>query len=87
MTSPRPETAQPETARPDGARPDLSYEQARDELVEVVRRLESGGAPLEESLALWERGEQLATICRQWLDGAKAKVEAARASAGEPQPD
>jgi exodeoxyribonuclease VII small subunit len=57
----------------------LSYEQAREELVAVVQRLESGGAPLAESLELWERGEKLAAICQQWLDGAKAKVEAARA--------
>jgi exodeoxyribonuclease VII small subunit len=56
----------------------LSYEQARDELVLIVQRLESGGAPLEESLALWERGEELAAICQAWLDGAKAKVDAAR---------
>jgi exodeoxyribonuclease VII small subunit len=56
----------------------LSYEQARDELIEIVRRLESGGAPLEESLALWERGERLAEICQQWLDGARARVAAAR---------
>ena len=56
----------------------LSYEQARDELMRVVQQLESGGAPLEESLRLWERGEQLATVCQQWLDGAKAKIEAAR---------
>jgi exodeoxyribonuclease VII small subunit len=56
----------------------LSYEQAREELIAVVQRLESGGAPLAESLALWERGEKLAAICQQWLDGAKAKVEAAR---------
>jgi exodeoxyribonuclease VII small subunit len=65
----------------------LSYEQARDELVVIVQRLESGGVPLEESLALWERGEQLAAICQAWLDGAKAKIEAARtkdsAAAGE----
>ena len=54
-----------------------SYEQARDELVDVVRRLEAGGVPLEESLALWERGEQLATICQTWLDGAKARLAAA----------
>jgi exodeoxyribonuclease VII small subunit len=61
------------------ARPEvLSYEQARDELVIIVQRLESGGVPLEESLALWERGEQLAAVCQQWLDGAKAKIEAAR---------
>lgn len=58
--------------------PDLSYEQARDELVQVVQRLESGGAPLEESLALWERGEQLAALCQRLLDGAKAKVDAMR---------
>ena len=60
----------------------LSYEQARDELVVIVQRLESGGVPLEESLALWERGEQLAAICQQWLDGAKAKIEAARTRDG-----
>jgi len=57
---------------------ELSYEQAREELMRVVQRLESGGAPLDESLALWERGERLATICQQWLDGAKAKIDAAR---------
>ena len=54
-----------------------SYEAARDELVEVVRRLEAGGATLEESLALWERGEALAAVCQQWLDGAQAKLDAA----------
>jgi exodeoxyribonuclease VII small subunit len=56
----------------------LSYEKAREELIVIVQRLESGGVPLEESLALWERGEQLAAICQAWLDGAKAKIEAAR---------
>lgn len=56
----------------------LSYEQARDELDEIVQSLESGSATLEESLALWERGEELAKICGQWLDGAKAKIAAAR---------
>jgi exodeoxyribonuclease VII small subunit len=55
---------------------DLGYEQARDELVEVVRRLEAGGTSLEESLALWERGEQLAAVCQRWLDGARARLEA-----------
>lgn len=60
----------------------LGYEQARDELVEVVRRLEAGGATLEESLALWERGEQLAAICQQWLDGARARLAAAAGGAG-----
>jgi len=54
-----------------------SYEQAREELVEVVRRLESGGTNLEDSLALWERGEQLAQICQAWLDGAKKRLDAA----------
>ena len=57
---------------------ELSYEAAREELVETVRRLEAGGTTLEESLALWERGEQLATICQQWLDGARARLDAAR---------
>jgi exodeoxyribonuclease VII small subunit len=61
----------------------LSYEQARDELVQVVQRLESGGAPLDEALALWERGEQLASVCQQRLAGAKAKVDAARAKSAE----
>ena len=58
--------------------PSISYETAREELIQVVQRLESGGAPLDESLALWERGEQFAAICQAWLDGAKARVEAAR---------
>jgi exodeoxyribonuclease VII small subunit len=62
----------------------LSYEQARDELVALVQRLEGGGAPLDESLALWERGEQLAAICQSWLDGAKARIEAARSAAADP---
>jgi len=56
----------------------LSYEQAREELVAVVQRLESGGAPLEESLALWERGERLAAVCQEWLDGARARINATR---------
>lgn len=55
---------------------ELSYEQAREELVEVVRRLESGGTNLEESLALWERGEQLARVCQGWLDGARKRLDA-----------
>ncbi|MEU1265772.1 exodeoxyribonuclease VII small subunit [Streptomyces cellulosae] len=57
----------------------LGYEQARDELIEVVRRLEAGGTSLEESLALWERGEELAKVCRRWLDGARARLDAALA--------
>jgi exodeoxyribonuclease VII small subunit len=57
-----------------------SYEDAREELVDVVRRLESGGANLEDSLALWERGEKLAQICQEWLDGAKKRLDAAVAA-------
>lgn len=68
-------------------REQLSYEQARDELVSIVQRLESGGAPLEESLALWERGEQLAAICQEWLDGARARIAVARKDAGASQAD
>ena len=56
----------------------LSYETARAQLIEVVTQLESGGVPLDESLALWERGERLAQVCQRWLDGAQAKIDAAR---------
>ena len=59
----------------------LSYEQARDELIQVVNDLEQGASTLEESLALWERGEALAKRCEEWLVGAKARLDAARASA------
>jgi exodeoxyribonuclease VII small subunit len=58
----------------------LSYEEARDELVRVVTELEQGAATLEQSLALWERGEALAARCEEWLLGAKARLDAARAS-------
>ncbi|MCH1883818.1 exodeoxyribonuclease VII small subunit [Agrococcus sp. ARC_14] len=60
---------------------ELSYEAARDELVRVVTALESGGASLEESLALWERGNALADRCEQWLQGAKQRLDAARGAA------
>lgn len=60
----------------------LSYEQARAELVETVSRLEAGGAGLEESLALWERGEALAQRCEAWLDGARRRLDEVRAQAG-----
>jgi exodeoxyribonuclease VII small subunit len=60
----------------------LGYEQARDELVDVVRRLEAGGLTLEESLSLWERGEALATVCQQWLDGARARLAQALGESG-----
>ena len=61
----------------------LSYEAARDELIEVVRRLEAGGVGLEESLVLWERGEALAAICEQWLAGARERLDAVRLQADE----
>ena len=56
-----------------------SYEAARDELIETVRRLESGGVPLEESMALWRRGEQLLSVCQGHLDAARAAIEEVRA--------
>lgn len=59
-----------------------TYEQAREELADVVRQLEQGGATLEQSLTLWERGEQLAGICQSWLDGATARLDAALAGGG-----
>jgi len=66
---------------PSGDVSGLSYEQARDELVRVVGQLEQGSATLEESLALWERGEALAQRCEEWLIGAKARLDAARSAA------
>ena len=56
----------------------LSYEAARDELAEVVEALESGSETLEESLKLWERGEELAKLCQEWLDGARKKLDAVK---------
>ncbi|MGR6972458.1 exodeoxyribonuclease VII small subunit [Streptomyces cynarae] len=70
------------TSRTDEA---LGYEQARDELIEVVRRLEAGGTTLEESLALWERGEELAKVCRTWLEGARRRLDAALAEEEDDQ--
>jgi exodeoxyribonuclease VII small subunit len=61
-------------------RESLSYERARDELAGVVRRLEAGGLTLEQSLDLWERGEKLAAICSEWLDGARARLTTAMAA-------
>ena len=57
--------------------PTQTYEQAREELADVVRRLEAGGLTLEESLALWERGEHLAELCQHWLDRARERLAAA----------
>jgi exodeoxyribonuclease VII small subunit len=61
----------------------VSYEKARAELAAVVEKLEAGGTSLEESLALWERGERLADVCQRWLDGAKERLDAARAARDE----
>ena len=61
---------------------ELSYEQARDELIRVVNELEQGSSSLEQSLALWERGEALARRCEEWLIGAKARLDTARSAAG-----
>jgi len=68
-----------------GDRPEISYEQAREELVEVVRKLEAGGTSLEESLALWERGEALAELCQHWLDRARERLAAAAPADGAGQ--
>lgn len=54
-----------------------TYEQAREELAGVVAQLEKGGLPLEESLALWERGEELGRICDEWLASARSRVDPA----------
>ena len=61
----------------------LGYENARDELIEVVRKLEAGGLDLDTSLQLWERGEQLAKRCEEHLAGARKKVEDALAAGTE----
>lgn len=63
---------------------ELTYEQARDQLVEVVRQLESGSVPLSAAMELWERGEKLAATCQQWLDGARARIDAAARPGPEP---
>lgn len=66
---------------PEARRP--SYEQARDELTELVKRLEAGGLTLEQSLRLWERGERLAAVCTEWLEGARARLAEAMAQRTE----
>lgn len=62
---------------------DTSFEQARDELAQVVTALEAGGLSLEESLALWQRGEQAAEVCTKWLDSARARLEQAAPARSE----
>ena len=56
---------------------EIGYEDARAELAEIVRKLETGGQSLEESLALWKRGEELADVFERWLEGATARIDAA----------
>jgi exodeoxyribonuclease VII small subunit len=75
--------AGPSAVPPSGA---LSYEQARDKLAAVVKRLEAGGLTLEQSLELWERGERLAAVCEEWLDGARARLAAAMAKRDDAAP-
>ncbi|MDR2380190.1 MAG: exodeoxyribonuclease VII small subunit [Bifidobacteriaceae bacterium] len=66
---------------------ELSYEAARAELIQVVQQLEAGSQTLEEALALWERGEALAARCQEWLDSAKARIEARRPASAPAEPD
>ncbi|HBX82493.1 MAG TPA: exodeoxyribonuclease VII small subunit [Propionibacteriaceae bacterium] len=65
--------------------PDLSYEEAREQLVEIVQKLESGSVSLSASLELWERAEALATVCGDYLEGARARLDAARPTAPTPE--
>ena len=75
-----PETEKPgkQPGKQPGRQPEkeLSYEEARDQLIEVVRTLEQGGTSLAQSLALWERGEELAATCQTALDGARERLDA-----------
>ena len=73
-------------AGPKGPEGALSYEQARDKLAAVVKRLEAGGLTLEQSLDLWEQGERLAAVCEEWLDGARARLAAAMAKRDDGEP-
>ena len=83
MSPSTPATDAAATADTAGAPESLSYEDARAQLLEVVRTLEQGGATLEESIALWERGERLAETCQRWLDGARERLEAVLAESAE----
>jgi exodeoxyribonuclease VII small subunit len=78
-TSKTEQTDTPAEAQADAQTDALSYEQARDELASVVKRLETGGLTLEQSLELWERGERLAAVCGRLLEGARARLSAATA--------
>lgn len=84
----RPKAAPPNAEPSNPAQPGdelsgIGYEQAREELVATVQRLEAGGLSLEQSLALWERGEALAAHCQSKLDGARARLDAAVAARAE----
>jgi exodeoxyribonuclease VII small subunit len=76
----------PGTGPGPGDTPRLPYEQARDQLTELVKRLEAGGLTLEQSLELWERGERLAAICEEWLEGARARLAAAMSQRTDHEP-
>ena len=65
--------------------PEPNYEQARDELIQIVAQLEAGGTTLEQSLALWQRGEDLASLCERYLDAARARLDAATGTNAGPQ--
>jgi len=65
----------------------LSYEQARQRLIEVVQALESGSVPLSTSMELWQEAEGLARTCQEWLDGARARIDAARQEPQESTPE
>lgn len=87
---PRPNTPARPRSDEDEPAETFGYEQARDELVSVVKRLEAGGLTLEQSLQLWERGEQLAAVCAELLAGARARLTTAiaeRAPADQTDPD
>lgn len=83
MTEPAAEPPDRPPPAGDPAVAEPSYEQARAELASVVERLEAGGCTLEEALALWERGEALAEICRRRLDGARARLDAVRPASSD----
>ena len=72
-----PEKTGSETKGPENDGVELSYEEARDRLIEVVRTLEQGGTSLAESLALWEQGEELAKVCQRALEGARERLDQA----------
>jgi exodeoxyribonuclease VII small subunit len=82
----KPAQGAPAPPVPAQAAPPLPYEQARDQLTELVKRLEAGGLTLEQSLELWERGEQLADICAEWLEGARARLATATAARRDDSP-